>query len=185
MKMNLPNRLTILRMILVPVFCFFYLTKSIPYPVNQWIALVIFVFASFTDSLDGHIARRYNLVTDFGKFMDPLADKLLVDCALICFTWTQAVPVWMTLILIGREFVISGFRLIAAEKGVVIAAGIYGKIKTVFQMLAVIAILLPSESAFLTVLRMILLYGSVIFSVISLFDYFIRNKDVLKEGSQK
>lgn len=184
MKMNLPNRLTILRMILVPVFCFFYLTNAVAYPLRQWIALAIFIAASLTDYADGQIARKRGLVTDFGKFMDPLADKLLVDSALICFVSRGIVPCWMVLILIGREFVISGFRLIAAEKGIVIAAGIYGKIKTVLQMAAVIMLLIPLEAVWINVLRQVLLYGSVIFSLISLFDYIYHNQNVLKEGEK-
>ena len=117
MKMNLPNQLTIFRVILVPFFVFFLL-QSETYSYFKWIALVIFAVASLTDLLDGKIARKYNLVTTFGKFMDPLADKLLVCSALIALIPLEVMPAWATIIIIAREFIISGFRLIAAEKGV-------------------------------------------------------------------
>lgn len=119
--MNLPNKLTILRVIMIPFFVLFLLS-GIGGEAGKWIALVLFVVASLTDLLDGKIARKYNLVTNFGKFMDPLADKLLVCSALICFVELGRLPAWMVIIIISREFIISGFRLIAADNGIVIAA---------------------------------------------------------------
>lgn len=173
--MNLPNRLTVLRVILVPVFIIFLMLKSIPH--NDYIALAIFIIASLTDMLDGKIARKYNLITDFGKFMDPLADKLLVCSALICLIELSRIKAWMVVVIIAREFIISGFRLIAAEKGTVIAAGWLGKIKTVFQMVAVC--LLIANIPVLYIPTQIILWIAVIMTVVSLVDYIIKNKGVL------
>ena len=142
MSMNLPNKLTIFRVILIPVFIIALMSGIIPEPVNRYVGVVIFCVASFTDYLDGHIARKYNLVTNFGKFMDPLADKLLVSSALICMIELGFLPAWIVIIIISREFIITGFRLIAAEGGLVIAASWWGKIKTVTQMLMIILVLL-------------------------------------------
>ena len=122
MSMNLPNKLTIFRVILIPVFIIALMSGIIPEPVNRYVGVVIFCVASFTDYLDGHIARKYNLVTNFGKFMDPLADKLLVSSALICMIELGFLPAWIVIIIISREFIITGFRLIAAEGGLVIAS---------------------------------------------------------------
>lgn len=180
--MNLPNKLTLLRVFLVPLFVFFYLTSWIEDPLRISLALVTFVVASLTDTLDGYLARKNNEVTDFGKFMDPLADKLLVCSAFICFTESGAVPAWATVILIGREFVISGFRLVAAGKGVVIAAGFYGKLKTIIQMVTIISLLLPFSWDFLNLLQQILIYASVALTLISVADYIWKNKQVLSEG---
>lgn len=124
--MNLPNKLTILRVIMIPFFVFFLLS-GVGGSASKWIALVIFAAASITDTLDGYIARRDNLITDFGKFMDPLADKLLVCSALICFVELDKLPAWMVIIIIAREFIISGFRLVASDNGIVIAASWWGK----------------------------------------------------------
>ena len=131
--MNLPNKLTILRVIMIPFFVFFLLS-GVGGSASKWIALVIFAAASITDTLDGYIARRDNLITDFGKFMDPLADKLLVCSALICFVELDKLPAWMVIIIIAREFIISGFRLVASDNGIVIAASYWGKFKTVSQL---------------------------------------------------
>ncbi len=128
--MNLPNKLTILRVILIPFFVVFLLGAETFGPWSVYVALAIFVIASLTDMLDGKIARKYNLVTNFGKFMDPLADKLLVVSALVCYVDMGRIPSWIVLIIIAREFIISGFRLVAAESGIVIAASYWGKIKT-------------------------------------------------------
>ena len=133
--MNLPNKLTMFRVILIPFFVLFMLVDITT--VDKWIALGIFIIASLTDLLDGKIARKYNLVTNFGKFMDPLADKLLVCSALICLVELAKIPAWMVIIIIAREFIISGFRLIAADNGVVIAASYWGKFKTTFQMVMI------------------------------------------------
>ena len=126
--MNLPNKLTILRMCMIPFFLVSLMIDAIPG--GKWIALTLFCIASITDLLDGKIARKYNLVTNFGKFMDPLADKLLVCSAMIALIEIDRIPAWVVIIIIGREFIISGFRLVASDNGVVIAAGWWGKIKT-------------------------------------------------------
>lgn len=175
--MNLPNKLTMFRVILIPFFIVFLLVPITP--VDKWIALGIFIVASLTDLLDGHIARKYNLVTNFGKFMDPLADKLLVCSALICLIELDRIPSWMVIIIIAREFVISGFRTIAADNGVVIAASYWGKFKTTFQMIAVC--LMIADIATLNLVTNIVTWIAVILTVISLIDYLIKNKDVMKE----
>ena len=133
--MNLPNKLTLLRVIMIP---FFILCGIIGGTAGGWLALAIFVAASLTDMLDGKIARKYNLVTDFGKFMDPLADKLLVTAALSLFVYDGRASVWILFVVILREFTVTGLRLVAAGGGVVIAASMWGKVKTVLQMLVII-----------------------------------------------
>ena len=137
--------------------------------------------ASLTDLLDGKIARKYNLVTNFGKFMDPLADKLLVCSAMICLIQTGQLAAWIVVIIIAREFIISGFRLIASDNGVVIAASYWGKFKTTFQMLMVIVLILNIQMPFFQILGVILTYVALILTVVSLIDYIVKNKDVLKE----
>ncbi len=174
--MNLPNKLTILRVALVPFFIAALLISAIPY--NDYIALAIFIIASLTDMLDGKIARKYNLITDFGKFMDPLADKLLVCSALICLIELGRISSWMVIIIIAREFVISGFRLIAADNGVVIAASWWGKVKTVFQMAAVMLLIL--NIPVLSIVTTVVVWIAVVLTVVSLADYLYKNKNVLK-----
>ena len=176
--MILPNKLTIFRVILIPFFIVFLLVPITP--VDKWIALAIFIIASLTDLLDGKIARKYNLVTNFGKFMDPLADKLLVCSALICLIELERIPSWMVIVIIAREFIISGFRLVASDNGVVIAASYWGKFKTTFQMVAVC--LLIADIPALYLLTRIVLWIAVILTVVSLVDYLIKNKDVMKES---
>ena len=176
--MNLPNKLTMFRVILIPFFIFFLLVPVTAY--DKWIALAIFIIASLTDLLDGKIARKYNLVTNFGKFMDPLADKLLVCSALICLIELHKIPAWMVIIIIAREFIISGFRLVASDNGVVIAASYWGKFKTTFQMIAVC--LLIADIPALNLLTQIVLWIAVILTVVSLADYVIKNKNVMKEN---
>lgn len=176
--MNLPNKLTMLRVIMIPFFIVFLLIPITPY--DKWIALAIFILASLTDLLDGKIARKYNLVTNFGKFMDPLADKLLVCSALICLIELDKIPAWMVIIIIAREFIISGFRLVASDNGVVIAASCWGKFKTTFQMAAVC--LLIADIAAIGVVTQIILWIAVILTVVSLVDYLVKNKDVMKEN---
>lgn len=175
--MNLPNKLTLFRVILIPFFIVFLLVPGIP--AGKWIALAIFIVASLTDLLDGKIARKYNLVTNFGKFMDPLADKLLVCSALICLIDLQRIPSWMVVIIIAREFTISGFRTIAADNGVVIAASYWGKFKTTFQMIAVCLMIADIQS--LRLLTSVFTWIAVVLTVVSLVDYLIKNKDVMKE----
>lgn len=165
---------------MIPFFVFFMLA---PYfeGYGNYIAAAIFVVASLTDMLDGKIARKYNLVTNFGKFMDPLADKLLVCSAMICLIETGQLAAWIVLVIIAREFIISGFRLVASDNGVVIAASYWGKFKTTFQMLMVIVLLLDIQHTFFQVLGTILTYVALILTVISLIDYIAKNKAVLKE----
>ena len=175
--MNLPNKLTMFRVILIPFFILFLLVPITAF--DKWIALGIFIVASLTDLLDGYIARKYNLVTNFGKFMDPLADKLLVCSALICLIELDRIPSWMVIIIIAREFVISGFRLIASDNGVVIAASYWGKFKTTFQMIAVCLMIADIEA--LSMVTMIVTWIAVILTVVSLIDYLIKNKAVMRE----
>lgn len=178
--MNLPNKLTTLRVIMIPFFVFFMLT-DVGGSANKWIALALFVVASLTDFLDGKIARKYHLVTNFGKFMDPLADKLLVCSAMICLIEKGQLAAWIVIIIIAREFIISGFRLVAADNGIVIAASYWGKFKTVFQMLMVIVLILNIPNSFFAVLGTVLTYIALALTVVSLIDYIAKNKNVLKE----
>ena len=178
--MNLPNKLTTFRVILIPFFVFFMLAPNMT-GINHYIAAAIFIVASLTDLLDGKTARKYNLVTNFGKFMDPLADKLLVCSAMICLIQTGQLAAWIVVIIIAREFIISGFRLIASDNGVVIAASYWGKFKTTFQMLMVIVLILNVQMPFFQILGKILTYAALILTVVSLIDYIVKNKDVLKE----
>ena len=175
--MNLPNKLTVLRVIMVPFFVFFMLT-DVGGAANKWIALAIFVIASLTDMLDGKIARKYNLVTNFGKFMDPLADKLLVCSAMICLIPSGKLPTAIVIVIIAREFIISGFRLVASDNGVVIAASYWGKFKTTFQMLMIIVLLLNFGGVFVLI-GQILTWIALILTVVSLVDYIVKNKDVI------
>lgn len=180
-EMNTPNKLTILRVVLIPFFVVFMLGNQIPY--NNYIALAIFCVACITDALDGHIARKYNLITNFGKFMDPLADKLLVGAALICFVSLPELhfPAWVAIVIISREFTISGFRLVAADNGVVIAASYWGKFKTVSQMIMSILLILNLDWKPMFYVEQAFIYISVLLTVVSLVDYMAKNKDVLKE----
>ena len=167
-------------MILIPFFVFFLLAPYFP-GYGNYIAVAIFIIASLTDFLDGKIARKYNLVTNFGKFMDPLADKLLVCSALICLIALGRIPAWVVIIIIAREFIISGFRLIASDNGVVIAASYWGKFKTASQMIMVIVLVLNIPGRVFSVIGTVLIYVSLALTVISLIDYIAKNKDVLKD----
>ncbi len=178
--MNLPNKLTILRVIMIPFFVVFLLA-DITGSADKWIALVIFCVASLTDMLDGKIARKQNLVTNFGKFMDPLADKLLVCTALICLTAMDRLNVVVTLIIIAREFIISGFRLVASDNGIVIAANYWGKFKTVSQMALIIVKIMDLGGIFVE-LEAVLTLIAVALTLISLMDYIMKNKEVLTKG---
>ena len=164
-------------MILVPFLVVFLLTGW-GGEANRWICLAIFVAASVTDWFDGHLARKYNLITNFGKFMDPLADKLLVCSALICLIELGQLPSWMVIIIVSREFIISGFRLIAAENGIVIAANYWGKFKTVSQMIMIILLMLDFGGVF-AVLTQIFIWLSVALTIISLLTYIMQNRKVL------
>ena len=174
--MNTPNKLTVLRVLLIPFFVVFMMME--PNGWNKWAALAIFVIASVTDWLDGYLARRDNLVTNFGKFMDPLADKLLVCSALICLVEMDRIPGWIVIIIIGREFVISGLRLIASDNGVVIAANYWGKFKNVCQMIMIIVMIMNLGGMFITV-EQILIYASLALTVISLITYLWQNRSVI------
>ena len=179
--MNTPNKLTVMRMILVPFLVLFMLTGW-GESANSYICLAIFVVASVTDWFDGYLARKNNLVTNFGKFMDPLADKLLVCSAMICMISLGRLPAWIVIINIAREFIISGFRLIAAENGVVIAANYWGKFKTVSQMIMIILLIL-NWGGFFAVLSEIFIWISLALTVISLLTYIMQNKQVLSMQS--
>lgn len=179
--MNLPNKLTTLRVIMIPFFVFFLLWQNGENRTFRMIALALFIIASLTDLLDGKIARKYNLVTNFGKFMDPLADKLLVCSALICLIKLNALPAWMVIVIISREFIISGFRLIASDNGVVIAASYWGKFKTTFQMVSVVLLILDIQAlAFVTT---ICVWIALLLTIVSLVDYIYKNHKILTEGS--
>ena len=175
--MNLPNKLTLFRVILIPFFVLFMLVDITAY--DKWIALAIFIVASLTDLLDGKIARKYNLVTNFGKFMDPLADKLLVCSALICLVALAKITAWIVIIIIAREFIISGFRLIASDNGVVIAASYWGKFKTTFQMVMICLMIADIEA--ISLITTVVMWIALILTIVSLVDYLIKNKDVMKD----
>lgn len=178
--MNLPNKLTILRIILVPVYVFLLLSNCFG-DITRWIALAVFILASLTDLLDGKIARKYNLITNFGKFMDPLADKMLVCSALICLVELNRIYSWMVIIIVVRDFVISGFRLVAAEGGKVIAANGWGKWKTASQMVMICLLTADIQYGFFPALSEAFKWIALILTVISLIVYLYDNREVMKE----
>lgn len=190
--MNLPNKLTMLRIFMIPIFVFCLLANFIPY--HSYIALGVFIVASLTDLLDGKIARKKNLVTNFGKFMDPLADKLLVVSALLCLLVVddgsrmcsnQIIGLIAVLIIVGREFIISGFRLVASDAGIVIAASMWGKFKTATTMVAICFMLVVKELPILKDVTMILFWVAVTLTIVSLTDYLIKNKAVMADAFSK
>ena len=181
MTWTLPNKLTMLRMILVPFFVAALLIQNGEIFALRMTALVLFLIASLTDLLDGKIARKYNLVTNFGKFMDPLADKLLVCSALICLVQLGQLPAWIVIIIISREFIISGFRLVAADQGIVIAASMWGKSKTVSQMISIVLLIINIKTPPLGIRTAISVPVMTILTVVSLLDYLMKNKQVLEE----
>ena len=178
--MNLPNKLTVLRVCMIPFFVVMLLLNGGENQTYRYIAAAIFIVASLTDMLDGKIARKYNLVTNFGKFMDPLADKLLVCSALICLVDLKQLPAWMVIVIISREFIISGFRLVASDNGIVIAASYWGKFKTTFQMIAVVLLIVGIPA--LSMVTTAVVWIALVLTVISLVDYIAKNVNVLKEG---
>jgi CDP-diacylglycerol--glycerol-3-phosphate 3-phosphatidyltransferase len=188
--MNLPNKLTLLRIVMIPVFLFFLLNPGqvMNLKLARYIATLIFCLASVTDAFDGYIARKYDMVTNFGKFMDPLADKLLVCSAMIALIGMRdaAVPLpsVVVIIIIAREFIITGFRTIAMERHKVIAASWWGKIKTICQMAMIIVLMLNFDNAFFRAVSVILICLSVLFAIISACDYISKNIDVLKETAE-
>lgn len=177
--MNLPNKITLARVCMIPVFLVFMLNTAIPY--HNYIAAAVFIVAALSDMVDGYIARKYKLITNFGKFMDPLADKLLVSSALICFVQLHTIPAWIVIVIISREFIISGFRLIASDNGVVLAASWWGKIKTTVQMIMSILLIVNFDSTLFNALEQITIYGALALTVISLIDYMVKNISVIKE----
>lgn len=182
--MNLPNKLTILRIALVPVFVVIMLADFFG-AANGWVAMGVFIIASLTDFLDGRIARKYNLVTNFGKFMDPVADKLLVCSALVCLVGLGRIESWIVIIIIGRELVIDGFRLVASDQGVVIAASYWGKVKTVFQIFMTCFLIADVDHPFFVITSRVLVWISLVLTIVSLTDYLYKNRSVLqnkKEG---
>ena len=190
--MNLANKLTILRMFLVPVFLVFMAVRGIPY--GSIIATIVFILASLTDKLDGYIARSRNQITNFGKFMDPLADKLLVTSALVSLVELQLLPAWAAMVIIAREFAVSGLRTVAASEGTVIAASNWGKAKTVIQIVAIILLLIKANIAtaplnvilksgflndFFRLVPDFIMLLAVLITIISGVDYFVKNKSVI------
>ena len=178
--MNLPNKLTVCRVALIPFFVVFLLYPDLT-KYSNYIAAAIFIIASLTDYADGKIARKYNLVTNFGKFMDPLADKLLVCAAMICLVEMGKLAAWIVIVIMSREFIISGFRLVASDNGIVIAASYWGKFKTTFQMLMIIVLILDIPSDAFRLLGEGLTYIALALTVISLVDYIFKNRATLKE----
>ncbi len=178
MEMNLPNKLTLFRVILIPFFVAILMTNCLG-DKSRWVALIIFVVASLTDLLDGKIARKYNLVTTFGKFADPLADKILVISAMICLVELGNLASWIVVIIVAREFIISGFRIIAAEKSIVIAASYWGKFKTTFQMIMVIMLIAGIDNPIWNTLTTVVTYIALILTIVSLIDYIMKNKEVM------
>ena len=192
-KMNLPNKLTLLRVVMIVPFVLCLLASHQKWQFLggaadylEYVALLIFVLASLTDLIDGKIARKYNLVTNFGKFMDPLADKLLVCAAMIVLVEMGRIPSWVVIVIISREFIISGFRLIASDNGVVIAASYWGKFKTTFQMLMICMMIvmdtpvcagLPAFSG----VTCAVMWIALVLTVVSLIDYLVKNRSVLKD----
>lgn len=178
--MNLPNKLTLIRVVIVP---FFVAALMMDFPNHRIVAGILFIAASLTDLFDGYLARKQGLVTTFGKFADPLADKLLVNAALICFVEQKLLPSWLVIIIISRDFIISGFRLVASEQGIVIAAGMSGKIKTVCQMVMSILLIFHFSGAIFAVLEQIFIWAALIMTVESLLVYLYQNHNVLDLGN--
>ncbi len=178
MNKNIPNYLTTARVILIPFFVVFMIT-NIGGPASKWIACAIFCVASITDFLDGYLARKYNLVSNFGKLMDPLADKMLVSAAMICLTEQGRLASWIVIVIISREFIISGIRQLAADNGVVIAASYWGKFKTNFQIFMIIMLIINLGSPVAVMIENILIVIATALTIISLIDYLVKNKNVI------
>ena len=177
MKMNVPNTLTIIRVLLIPFFVAFMLCNITAY--DNYIALAIFIVASLTDTLDGYLARKNNQVTNFGKFMDPLADKLLVMSAMVWFVEVGWMPAWAFFIVIARELAVTGLRLVAVEQGLVIAAGKSGKVKTASTMVCIcLPLAIPNET-----LRLVCVAVILVTTVYSGVEYFVKNRQVILNGN--
>ena len=181
--MNLPNKITLLRVILIPAFLAVYLLNPLPDIINMWLALVLFVTAAITDAVDGYVARRLGLVTNIGKLMDPLADKLLVCGALVALVYTGAVPVWAVIIIMSREFFVSGLRQLALEQNVVLAAGAWGKIKVATQLTLIIYTIVPPPFTILVFPQIIFILAVIatIVSIYSAVDYTWKNMDLFNK----
>ncbi|MGI6030408.1 MAG: CDP-diacylglycerol--glycerol-3-phosphate 3-phosphatidyltransferase [Eubacteriales bacterium] len=177
--MNLPNKLTMARVVMIPIFLILLYVGTEP---AQWAALAVFVIASLTDLLDGKIARKYNLVTDFGKFADPLADKLLVTAAFVWFVDESWMPAWICFVILAREFIVTGLRIVAIEKGRVIAAGMLGKIKTTIQMVSVVILLIPGVPETSDMLVWTLNGAMALITLWSGLDYVVKNFDLIREA---
>ena len=180
--MNLPNKLTMLRVLMVPVFVFVLMSNVFSDPMNRYVAVGIFILASLTDALDGYIARSQNLITNFGKFMDPVADKILVCAALICMVELNALSAWVVILIISREFIVTAFRLVASLDNIVIAASSTAKFKTIFQMIMVICVLLAFQDTWYVFLCNMLIGLSVIFTIVSAVEYIAKNQSVFKDS---
>ena len=180
--MNLPNKLTVLRVLMIPVFLVVLMGGFLPIATARIAAVVIFALASLTDFLDGYIARKYKLITNFGKFMDPLADKLLVCAALIAMVALGDIAAWVVILIVSREFIVTGFRLIAAEQQVVLAAGIWGKLKTTAQMLMIILVLLNIQNDTVQLFGQALIWLAAALTVISAVECIAKNMQVLKDA---
>lgn len=180
--MNLPNKITTIRVLMIPIYLVFMLVEQIPY--GRYIAGVIFTIAAITDALDGYLARKNNLVTNFGKFMDPLADKLLVCSALICFVEFNLIPGWIAIVIISREFIVSGFRTIASDNGVVLAAGWWGKIKTNVQIVMCVMLTVDLDFNLINVLEIVAIYLALALTIISMIDYLQKNYKLLFEKNK-
>lgn len=178
--MNLPNKITVFRVIMIPIFLVLILVEGIPY--GNIFAAIVFAIASCSDFIDGYLARKYNLVTNFGKFMDPLADKLLVCSALICFVSFGTVPSWVVIVIVAREFIISGFRLVASDNGLVLAASYWGKFKTATQMVMCVLFIVDLDLPIFNTLEQIFLWVSFSLTVISLIDYLVKNRNIILDG---
>ncbi|QUI23042.1 CDP-diacylglycerol--glycerol-3-phosphate 3-phosphatidyltransferase [Vallitalea pronyensis] len=177
--MNIANKLTLFRVILIPFFLLSLYVIDAPY--GHIVGVTLFIIASLTDLLDGYLARSRNMVTNFGKFMDPLADKLLVSAALIYFVESGDIAAWVVIVIISREFIISGFRIVAAKEGVVMAAGWWGKVKTAVTMVMIIVILCQFSFAGIEIIEQVLIYGAVFFTVMSALDYITKNINIFHE----
>lgn len=185
--MNLPNKLTILRLVFIPFYVFFLMTDYFSF--TSHVALVIFILASLTDTLDGMIARKYNLITDFGKFADPLADKILVLSGMVCFVALGRMPYWVCILILAREFAVSGFRLVLASKGTVVAASVWGKFKTVVQIIMLGFMTFDAERLVFEqgwpeviwtvyhIVTVVLMYLALALTMISMIDYFYKNRE--------
>lgn len=180
--MNLSNKLTILRIVIIPLFILF-LYVDIGDNMNLYIAALLFIVASLTDLLDGKIARKYNLVTNFGKFMDPLADKLLVCSALIALVDIEKLAGWIVIIIISRDFIINGFRVLAADNGIVIAASYWGKLKTTCQMIMIVLLIVDLDIPYMYIVNNFFVYVALLLTIISLFDYIYKNYKVLMKST--